>query len=145
VSAAVPLAELTSYFGERDVAFWRHKMGTLCDPLAGAAVYGLEHDERGCHMADRALVVPVCIYVAVDDAGACLYIGQCRRLGGSVIGRVEGHHAIPCFATGLWLLPLRNDCPIDALNRLERQMITAYRPPFNTAHCPPEYRAAVLR
>ena len=46
VSAAVPMAELASYFGERDVEYWRYRMGTLCDPLAPAAVYGLEHDER---------------------------------------------------------------------------------------------------
>jgi len=145
VSAAVPLAELASHFGERDVEYWRYRMGTLCDPLAPVAVYGLDHDGRGCHLVDRDLVLPVCIYVAVDDAGACLYIGQCRRPGGSVVDRVEGHHAIPCFATGLWLLPLRADCPGDALDRLERQMIGAYRPPYNTVHCPPKYRAGVLR
>jgi hypothetical protein len=144
VSAAVPLAELTSHFGERDVAYWRYRMGLLRDELTPAAVYGLDHDERGPHLADRDLVVPVCIYVAVDDAGACLYIGQCRRPGASVVERIDGHHAIPCFATGLWVLPLRSDCPTNALDRLERQMIGAYRPPFNTVYCPPEYRAGAL-
>jgi hypothetical protein len=144
VSAAVPLTELTSHFGERDVAYWRYRMGLLRDALAPGALYGLDHDERGPHVADRGLVVPVCIYVAVDDAGACLYIGQCRRPGASVVERIDGHHAIPCFATGLWVLPLRADCPIDALDRLERQMIGAYRPPFNTVYCPPAYRAGAL-
>ena len=145
MSAAVPLAELASYFGERDVAYWRYRMGLLCDALAPVAIYGLDHDEGGCHLADRDLVVPVCIYVAVDNAGACLYIGQCRRPGGSVVERIDAHHTIPCFATGLWLLPLRADCPKGALDRLERQMIAAYRPPFNTVHCPPEFRAEALR
>ena len=94
---------------------------------------------------DRNLEVPVCIYVAIDAADACLYIGQCRRTDGSIVQRIDGHHAIPSFAIGLWLLPLRADCPTRALNRLERQMIEAYRPPFNTAHCPARYRAGALR
>jgi hypothetical protein len=145
VSAAVPLAELASYFGERDVAYWRYRMGYLCDELAAPAVYGLEHDEGGCHLSDRDLVLPVCIYVAVDDAGACLYIGQCRRPNGSVVERIDGHHAIPCFSTGLWLLPLHADCPPSALDRLERQMIGAYRPPFNTVYCPAGSRAGALQ
>ena len=96
MSAAVPTAELASYFGERDVWYWRHHMGRLCDPLAPVDLYAIEHDkESGCHLADRHLAVPVCIYVVVDDAGACLYIGQCRRPGGSVVQRIGGHHAIP--------------------------------------------------
>jgi hypothetical protein len=31
------------------------------------------------------------------------------------------------------------------LNRIERQMIEAYHPPFNTVYCPPQYRAEFLR
>ena len=81
----MPAAELASHFGERDVWYWRHHMGRLCDPLAPVDLYAIEHDEGACHLADRHLAVPVCIYVAVDDAGACLYIGQCRRPGGSVV------------------------------------------------------------
>jgi len=146
MSAAVPETELAATFGERDVRAWRQHMGRLCHPLAAADLYALEHDADGhCRMADRLLAVPVCIYVAVDDAGACLYIGQCRRAVGGVVQRVEGHHAIPRFATGLWVLPLRDDCPPAALDRIERRMIAAYRPPFNTVHCPPAYRATVLR
>lgn len=142
MSAAVPSAELACHFGERDAWFWRLHMGRLCDPLAAVDLYALEHDEQGgCHLADRHLMVPVCIYVAVDNAGACLYVGQCDRPHGSVVQRVYGHHAIPVFATGLWVLPLRSDCPKAALDRIERRMIRAYRPPYNTAHCPSAFRA----
>jgi hypothetical protein len=141
VSAAVPAAELASYFGERDVWYWRHHMGRLCDPLAPVDLYAIEHDEQGaCHLADRHLAVPVCIYVAVDDAGACLYIGQCRRPCGTVVQRIDGHHAIPPFATGLWVLPLRPDCPKAVLDRLEKRMIRIYKPPYNVIHCPASAR-----
>lgn len=117
-------------------------MGLLCDPLAAVELYALEHEVRGgCHLADRELAVSVCVYVAVDDAGACLYIGQCNRSDGGVVQRVNGHHAIPVYATGLWVLPLRSDCPQQALNRIETLMIRAYRPPFNTLHCPPDFQA----
>jgi hypothetical protein len=48
-------------------------MDLLCDPLAAVDLYALEHDEQGgCHLADRHLVVPVCIYVAVDDAASAI-------------------------------------------------------------------------
>jgi hypothetical protein len=144
VSAAVPETELASYFGERDVWFWRHYMGRLCDPLAAVDLYALEHDAKGCHMTDRGLVVPVCLYVAIDDGGACLYIGQCRRLGGSVVQRIDGHHAIPPHATGVWVLPIRSDSPKSAINRIERKMIRAYAPPYNTAHCPAAMRVGML-
>ena len=146
MSAAVPIAELASYFGERDAAYWECRAGLLSDPLAAADVYAIEHDEEGhCYLVDRYLAVPVCLYIAVDDAGACLYIGQCRRPGGSLIQRIAGHHAIPTFATGLWVIPLRADCPKQALDRIERRMIRAYKPPFNTIHCPPAFRATALR
>jgi hypothetical protein len=141
VSAAVPAAELTCRFGDRDTWYWRRHMGLLCDPLAVVDLYALEHDEHGgCHLRDRQLVIPVCIYVAVDDAGACLYIGQCHRPAGSVVQRIDSHHAIPSFATGLWVLPVRPDCPKPALDRVERRMIRAYHPPYNTAHCPQTFR-----
>ncbi|MGY1793079.1 hypothetical protein ACI796_03705 [Geodermatophilus sp. SYSU D00525] len=142
MSAAVPAAELASAFGERDVRRWREHMGRLVDPLAPADLYALEHDERGPYLADRTLWVLVCIYVAVDDAGACLYIGQCRRSYGGVVARVDGHHTIPPFATGLWVLPLRADCPEAALDRIEARMIRTYRPPYNTVYCPPQFRAS---
>jgi len=117
-------------------------MGLLCDPLAAVDLYALDYEShRGCHLADRELSVSVCIYVAVDDAGACFYIGQCNRSDGGVVQRVSGHHAIPAIATGLWVLPLRTDCPPQALNRIEKQMIRAYRPPFNTVYCPPDFHA----
>ena len=71
---------------------------------------------------------------------------QARQLPQFLFSQVgHGHHAIPCFATGLWLLPLRVDCPALVLNRIERQMIEAYHPPFNTVYCPPQYRAEFLR
>lgn len=145
MTAAVPVAEFTSYFGERDVAYWRRHMGQLCDPVGLAELYALEHDEAGCHLADRQLSVPVCVYVAVDDVGACLYVGQCRRPNGSVVQRIDHHHAIPPFARGLWVLPLRLDCPKAALDRLERRLIEAYKPPFNTIHCPPGYSVGTWR
>lgn len=143
MSAAVPAAELTCQFEEDDVWHWRRYMGRLCHPLAPVDCYGLEHDVTGCHMRDRTLWVSICIYVAVDNAGGCLYIGQCRRPEGTIVERIEGHHAIPSFATGLWVLPLRDDCPKDALDRIERRMIEAYHPPYNTVFCPTEYRADV--
>jgi hypothetical protein len=117
-------------------------MGLLCDPLAAVDLYALEHDRlTGCHLSDRDLFIPVCIYVAVDNAGSCFYIGQCNRSNSGVVDRIDGHHAIPAAATGLWVLPMRADCPSNALNRVERQMIRAYRPPFNTMYCPPDFRA----
>ena len=141
MSAAVPSAELTSAFTDRDVDVWRAHLGRLCDPLAAAQLYALAHDEDGTvRLADRQLPVPVCLYVAVDDAGACLYIGQCRRSTGGVVDRISGHHAIPAHATGLWVLPLRDDCPPAALDRVEARMIRAYTPPYNTTHCPPDRR-----
>jgi hypothetical protein len=141
VSAAVPSAELTSAFGEHEAWQWRAHLGQLCDPLAAAELYALEHDADGTiRLADRQLVVPVCLYIAVDDSGACLYIGQCRRRVGGVVIRITGHHAIPPHATGLWLLPVRADCPPAALDRVEARMIRAYTPPYNTAHCPPDRR-----
>jgi hypothetical protein len=67
VSTAVPAAELASYFGERDVWYWRHHMGRLCDSLAPVDLPPIEHDEEGAsHLADRHLAVPVRIYIAVD-------------------------------------------------------------------------------
>ena len=145
MSAAVPSAELTSAFTERDAGVWRAHLGRLCDPLAAAQLYALTHDEDGTvRLADRQLAVPVCLYVAVDDAGACLYIGQCRRQVGSVVDRIRGHHAIPAHATGLWVLPVGTDCPPAALDRVEARMIRAYTPPYNTAHCPPDRRDPAL-
>lgn len=146
MSAAVPAAELASFFGERDVWYWRHRMGLLCDPLAPAELYALERDDGGaCRLADRHLTVTTCIYVAVDDAGACLYIGQCRRAAGTITQRIDRHHAIPAHATGLWVLPLRPDCPKGALDRVETRMIRAYNPPYNVAHCPATARTEVRR
>jgi hypothetical protein len=142
VSAAVPAAELTSLFALRDAAHWQGHLGRLADPLIPVDLHALEPDsDGGVRLADRRLAVSVCIYVAVDNAGACLYIGQCRRSSGGVVQRIDGHHAIPSFATGLWVLPVRSDCPPTALDRVERRMIRAYRPPYNTAHCPPAFRA----
>ena len=144
MSAAVPAAELASYFGERDVWHWRRHIGRLCDPLAPADLYAIGRDENGgCHLADRHVAVTVCIYVAVDDAGACLYIGQCRRPAGRIAQRIDGHHAIPAHATGLWLLPLRLDCPKTALDRIEARMIRAYKPPYNITYCPVLARTGV--
>jgi hypothetical protein len=146
VNAAVPAAELASNFGERDVWRWRHHMGLLCDPLAAADLYALERAENGgCRLADRHVAVTTCIYVAVDDSGACLYIGQCRRTAGGIMQRIARHHALPAHATGLWVLPLRPDCPKAALDRIEARMIRAYKPPYNIAHCPAASRAELLR
>jgi hypothetical protein len=141
VTAAVPAAELACHFDEDDVWRWRRHMGRLCHPLAAVDLYALDHNESGCHLSDRTLRVPVCIYIAVDDADACLYIGQCRRPDSTIVVRIDGHHAIPSFATGLWVLPLSDDCPADALDRIERRMIEAYHPPYNTVFCPTGFRA----
>jgi hypothetical protein len=120
-------------------------MGRLCHPLAAVELYALDHDDRGPRLTDRTLAVPVCVYVAVDAGDGCLYIGQCRRLVGGVVQRIDGHHAIPPTAAGLWVLPLRADCPPAAVDRLERRMIRAYRPPYNTLLCPSGSSAGELR
>jgi hypothetical protein len=136
MSAAVPEAEMTSHFGERDVWHWRHLVGMLCDPHLPADLYAIERNQDGaCHLADRRLTVPVCIYIAVDDTGSCLHRAM-STAGCSIVSRIKRHHAIPPNAAGLWVLPVRSDCPRAVLTDIETKMIQAYWPPHNVAHCP---------
>lgn len=130
-----------STFDELCALRWARHMGHLADLARDVELFGLDVDDTGrIRMHKPHVTVPVCVYVAVDDRFACLYIGQCRRLAGSVTDRVAHHHAIPPSATGLWVLPVRRDCPKWALGDLETRMISAFRPPYNRQHCPSHWQ-----
>ena len=118
--------------------YWRHRMGLLCDPLAAADLYALEHDETAPAIWQTVTsAVTACIYVAVDDAGACLYIGQCRpaRAGAWCSASTD-------------ITPSRSSRPACGYSRCgptarrrpltasSGPMIRAYRPPFNIGALP---------
>lgn len=81
-------------------------------------------------MSSTAMAVGV--YVVVDADDVVQYIGKvCREDPSAIRDRFANHHASRDTWDGVWLLPLRDDCPNHVVETLEASMIRAYRPTGN--------------
>ena len=114
---------------------WARHIGRYLHPTIGV-------DEWSLHPVGTPTRLPVApparkaIYIAVDSDDDALYVGRVHRTSCAALSeRFRNHHAIPCHAASLWVLPCTDDCPLIIIDRFERQMIGAYQPPYNIQHC----------
>ena len=121
-------------FREQDADRWHAAHGSAANPYDQPDLYSYDVDEAHPLAAHAAMAVG--LYVAVDEADLVRYIGQVRRPGnpGAVRERHRAHHKADDTWVGLWLLPLRDDCPAATVDRLEQELINAFDPISNDKH-----------
>jgi len=121
-------------FREHDADRWHDIHGNAADPYAQPDLYSYDVDDEH-PLADHAAMA-VGLYVAVDEDDLVRYVGQVRRPGnpGAVRERHRAHHKANDAWIGLWLLPLRDDCPKASVDRFEQELIQAYDPIDNATH-----------
>jgi len=119
-------------FRAGDAEGWHRSHRRAAHPHAPVDLCGVTPLKGRGALLMSSTAMAVGVYVVVDTDDVVQYIGKvCREDPSAIRDRFATHHACRYTWDGVWLLPLRDDCPNHVVETLEANMIRAFRPTGN--------------